>query len=41
MQFGIVEKRPVFEDYWARLAQRPAHLRATQIDDAAMPKAAG
>jgi glutathione S-transferase len=41
MQFGIVEKRPAFENYWARLAQRPAHLRATRLDDAAMPKTAG
>ena len=34
MQFGTIEKRPAFERYWQRLAQRPAALRAKQIDDA-------
>ncbi len=38
LQFGSIEKRKAFEDYWARLAQRPAHLRATELDDATMPK---
>jgi glutathione S-transferase len=33
MQFGAIEKRPAFEAYVARLSQRPAHLRATAIDD--------
>jgi glutathione S-transferase len=40
MQFGTIEKRKAFEDYWAGLAQRPAHLRASELDDAAMPKQA-
>ena len=34
MQFGTLEKRPVFEQYWQRLSARPAALRAKQIDDA-------
>lgn len=38
MQFGTVEKRPAFEAYYKRLTERPAAKRATQLDDAAMPK---
>ncbi len=38
MQFGTIEKRPAFETYWNKLENRPAHLRATELDDAAMPK---
>jgi len=38
MQFGTIEKRPVFETYYAKLAARPAAKRATELDDAAMPK---
>jgi glutathione S-transferase len=37
MNFGVVEKRPVFEAYVARLQKRPAYLRAMQIDDALVP----
>lgn len=33
MQFGSIEKRPVFEAYVARLQARPAAIRANQIDD--------
>ncbi len=40
MQFGSVEKRKAFEDYWARLAERPAYKRAVDLDNAAMPKKA-
>lgn len=36
MEFGTIEKRPVFERYWQRLAARPAALRAKEIDDALM-----
>jgi glutathione S-transferase len=39
MQFGMIEKRPVFEAYWARLSGRPAHQRAVEIDNALMPSA--
>ena len=34
MQFGMIEKRPAFEAYWARLSERPAAVRAREIDDA-------
>ena len=33
MQFGLVEKRPVFEAYNERLQNRPANIRAREIDD--------
>lgn len=33
MQFGMVEKRPAFEAYWARLTARPAWARATKLDN--------
>lgn len=41
MQFGSIEKRPAFEAYYAKIKDRPAALRATALDDAAMPKKAG
>jgi glutathione S-transferase len=34
MQFGGVEKRKPFEDYWQRLSARPAAIKAKEIDDA-------
>jgi glutathione S-transferase len=37
MQFGMIEKRPAFEQYWQRLSARPAALRAKEIDDALVP----
>jgi glutathione S-transferase len=33
MQFGLVEKRPVFQAYDQRLQNRPANIRAREIDD--------
>jgi glutathione S-transferase len=33
MQFGSIEKRPVFEAYNERLQNRPANIRAREIDD--------
>ena len=33
MQFGSIEKRPVFEAYNERLQSRPANIRAREIDD--------
>ncbi|ONG53809.1 glutathione S-transferase [Pseudoroseomonas deserti] len=41
MQFGTIEKRPAFEAYWARLAARPAAIRAAAIDDALVPPQQG
>ena len=43
LQFNSMEKRPTFERYWARISERPAAVRARQIDDkliAAQPQAA-
>lgn len=38
LQFGSIEKRPAFEAYYARLAARPAAIRANELDNALMPK---
>ena len=38
IMFGILEKRPAFEDYVGRLQSRPAAKRANELDDALMPK---
>lgn len=38
LQFGTLEKRQVFLDYSARLAARPAAIRANELDNALMPK---
>jgi glutathione S-transferase len=40
LRFDVVEKRPAFEKYWAHISARPAALRAAEIDDALLPKAA-
>jgi glutathione S-transferase len=32
MQFGTIEKRPAFEQYWQRISSRPAARRANEID---------
>ena len=37
LQFGSIDKRPVFEDYWAGLSDREALARANKLDDAIMP----
>lgn len=34
LQFGTLEKRKAFEDYWNRISSRPAKLRADDIDNA-------
>src|SRR5690606_662450 len=33
LQFGTMEKRAAFADYWKRLESRPAHIRASELDD--------
>ncbi len=38
LQFGTIEKRPAFAQYWERISKRPAALRAKEIDDALTPK---
>lgn len=38
LQFGSIDKRPVFEEYYSKVGDRPAHKRANEVDDAAMPE---
>lgn len=38
LQFGSIEKRQAFADYLGRLGQRPAFLRAQEIDDSIIKK---
>jgi glutathione S-transferase len=38
LAFGTIEKRPAFEAYWDSLKDRPAYLKAKQIDEALIPK---
>lgn len=40
LQFGTMEKRPVFTDYWERVSARPAYGRALALDNAALENAA-
>jgi glutathione S-transferase len=40
MMFGTIEKRPAFASYVQRLAARPAYVRARDLDEALVPKAA-
>ncbi|THD62276.1 glutathione S-transferase family protein [Phenylobacterium sp.] len=34
MMFGGIDKRPAFTAYWDRISERPAAIRAREIDDA-------
>jgi glutathione S-transferase len=36
LRFGTIEARPALVAYWERIADRPAAVRAREIDDAAM-----
>ncbi len=38
LRFGMIEKRPAFEAYWQKLAQRPAAVRAAAMDDTLLPR---
>ncbi|MYL00868.1 MAG: glutathione S-transferase family protein [Gammaproteobacteria bacterium] len=38
LQFKSIEMRPAFIDYWSRLENRPARLRAAALDEALMPE---
>jgi len=40
LQFGSLEPRPGFADYWGRVKDRPALQRANELDTALMPKEA-
>ncbi|TVP87188.1 MAG: glutathione S-transferase family protein [Pseudomonadaceae bacterium] len=37
MQFGTIDPRPEFQQYWQRLEQRPAHQRSMEQIEAVMP----
>jgi len=37
LMFGSIDKRPAFERYWQGISNRPAHIRAREIDDALIP----
>ena len=39
MFIGSIEKRPAFEDYVGRMSQRPASVRAREIDDRLLAEA--
>ena len=39
LEFKSLDDRPAFLDYWSRLKNRPARLRAAALDEALMPKA--
>jgi glutathione S-transferase len=39
MMFGGLERRPAFEQYWARVSSRPACKRANELDEALIKKA--
>jgi glutathione S-transferase len=41
LDFGTIEKRPIFEDYARRARDRDAYRRAMAADDEAMPKDQG
>lgn len=41
MIFKSFEPRPAFEAYWRRISERPAAIRAREIDDALVPKPEG
>jgi glutathione S-transferase len=37
LQFGTIEERPAFQDYWKRVSDRDPYRRANDIDNALMP----
>lgn len=41
IQFGTIEATPNLERYWGRLSDRPAYIRATEIDDALIAQSQG
>ena len=38
LEFKSIERRPAFLDYWSRLENRPARLRAAALDEALIPR---
>jgi glutathione S-transferase len=41
LQFGSIDDRAAFRDYWARISDRDAYRRACEIDDALMTENSG
>ena len=39
LEFGSIERRPAFAEYWSSVSDRDAYRRAKELDDAAMPAA--
>jgi hypothetical protein len=39
--FKSIEPRPAFTRYWSRISARPAHVRASQMDDALLGMVGG
>jgi glutathione S-transferase len=37
LQFNTIEHRPALVDYWDRIKDRPARIRADRLDNAALP----
>ncbi|MFQ5971835.1 MAG: glutathione S-transferase family protein [Alphaproteobacteria bacterium] len=37
LEFGSIERRPGFAEYWSRVSDRDAYRRASELDDAAIP----
>lgn len=37
LQFGSIDVRPGFAEYWERVSDRDAYRRANALDDALMP----
>lgn len=38
MQFGSIEERSPFTEYWSRVSDRDGYRRATELDNAAIPQ---
>ncbi len=41
LKFNKMDRRPELEAYWARISDRPAYRRATELDDALVPRESG
>ena len=41
LQFGTIQDRPAFSEYWARVSDRDAYRRASELDDALLPRKDG
>jgi glutathione S-transferase len=41
LMFKSIDQRPAFTRYWSRISARPAHVRASQMDDALLGRVGG